>query len=414
MIKLIFLYLLINTNVCFSSEVLIDKVSAIFNNEAILQSEINLINKINNINNSNNILDNIISLDEIIVEKMNYQLAIDKGILINDLRVDYYIDNIAKSKFLTRNKFLDIIKNNNIDINYYRDFIRKKITVDLLYNLEIRSKIDVYESEICKNIDNIDSSYINSMFYKYCLEFIKIPVISDKHKLDSLIKFTVDKVINNKVSIKTLLDTNEFTKFPKNIEFFYIKDKNKEELPNFLSRYIGNESYVNDIIGPVFTNNYVFISKISSIVKNNIINENVKEVIIKNIFINMRELNSKNIIHNIFNDINKNNTSFNEILLKHYNRGIIYIRDLSWRDINLYTDEFRNKLLSLKPNEVSKPFISDNNWHILKLIRTRSINYIDHLKYKISYNDIYNKKFNSVISEWINNNKNNFYIEIVN
>ncbi len=126
----------------------------------------------------------------------------------------------------------------------------------------------------------------------------------------------------------------------------------------------------------------------------------------------MNDKQAKKDIFKIYNNIKKNNYSF-EYAVKNFSHDVYssYKKgDLGWILNTSFNGVFKNVLKNLNDNEVSKPVKSKFGWHIIKLLEKREIDE----KWKIEKEKIYQMLLEREIKKeknnWIEKLKKSSYI----
>ncbi|BBA84903.1 peptidylprolyl isomerase [endosymbiont of Pachyrhynchus infernalis] len=402
----------------------VDEIVAVVNNLVILKSELNNFKKLIELDGSfkkevdNSKLDNIL-LNQLIIDKMSYQIALEKNILVNNSDVNRFIENIANQNSISKDVFLKRISLNNININYYKDFIKRKITNNILYNKEIRKLIDVTDKEILDMYKNIDSNKILDLFTSYDFYEIYVP-FNEKSKLN--ININNKSFINNLLfMLKNNYSLDIIKKFinvyNKNVKINEYKDIKLKNLNSIYIPYFNKINKEKFVVDPIVVDNNMYLIKINKIHKENF-SRLVNEVNISNILIKDKDLTKeiKDKVDSIYKDIKNNKISFSEAAKKYSEDNVSSNNggNVGWYIINIYNKDFINEINKLKIGEISKPFFSNKSWNLIKLVNTRNVKYGEFIKKKYIYEYIFNKKFSKELEQWIENNKKLTYIKIYN
>ncbi|MFV1997786.1 MAG: peptidylprolyl isomerase [Acidiferrobacterales bacterium] len=137
------------------SQVWLDRVSIIVNDEITTQSELEQRMQAAR----NNLRQRKIKLppeavlkrqliDSLVLEQLQLQYAKKLGIDITDLQVDSAINNVARQNKLSRSEFLAKTRRNNVDLRALKQDIRRQLTIRELVRRAVERQIQVSESEI--------------------------------------------------------------------------------------------------------------------------------------------------------------------------------------------------------------------------------------------------------------------------
>lgn len=175
-------FILLSLGLNLQAEV-IEKISAIVNNEIITETDISNFNK--KISNNEMIDDQLLFdksindikgnrkalLDFLINEKIITSEVKKLNLSITQDRVDEELRLIAKRNNVSKNELVDALKKQGINFAEYKDFIKSKIERDSLFNIEIYSKIKISDEDISSEYSKRNKSESNSI-YEYSVAHI--------------------------------------------------------------------------------------------------------------------------------------------------------------------------------------------------------------------------------------------------
>ena len=135
--------------------VLLDRVVAIVNDEAVTQFEIDEQKKtiVAQMKTQNvapppaDVLDKQL-LDRIITEHAILQFAKENGVRVDDTQVERAILRIAQENKMSADEFRQALKKENVTYEKYREDLRKEIVIQRLREREVDSRVTVSDSEV--------------------------------------------------------------------------------------------------------------------------------------------------------------------------------------------------------------------------------------------------------------------------
>ncbi|HUJ86063.1 MAG TPA: peptidylprolyl isomerase [Burkholderiales bacterium] len=135
--------------------VLVDRIVAVVNKEAITQSELDdqvaaaerQLGRQGTPLPERAVLQRQV-LDRLILVKAQLQLAKETGIRIDDVQVDRAVERIAENNNLTLAAFRSALERDGVSFDKFRDQVRDQIILTRLREREVDSKIQVSDSEI--------------------------------------------------------------------------------------------------------------------------------------------------------------------------------------------------------------------------------------------------------------------------
>ncbi|WP_193201182.1 peptidylprolyl isomerase [Buchnera aphidicola] len=409
---------------CFAKNIEIDRIAAVVNNQAILNSDINQILfylkqdkniitvplKINFLRDK--ILEKLI-LDTLILEEAN-----KFNIEVSDAQIDIVLRNIALKKHITLNELKnDIILNNTNDFFNYEDYIK---------NIKNSLRIKILQDHILNNNVHISEKEIYHLLNKEIKKQNELKKIDLKCIILPFSTRESDKTIKNKKilidNIAKIINVNSnfdyfYKNFKENRNLFIVENISLKHLKNvrklFSSRL--NIFKKNQILGPILEKKGFYIIKVNDI-KNNSIKKIITEFHIQHCLIRpsiiLNDKQAKKDIFEIYNSIKTKNYSF-EDAVKNFSHDVYSSHkqgDLGWISNKSFDGVFKNILKNLHCDEISKPIRSKFGWHIIKLLEKRQIDE----KWKIEKEKIYQilleREIKKEKNNWIEKLKKSSYI----
>ncbi|CAL4326203.1 Chaperone SurA [Buchnera aphidicola (Brachycaudus tragopogonis)] len=419
----IILYIFSSISYVSSKELEIDNISAVINDEIILNSDIN---KILILFKKEGVDSRIPLKINFLREKVIQKLILDELILqeanrMNVIVTEEQINDMIKQIALKKNITIDELKNN---ILFHSNFTYKNYINNIEKILKIRM---VQDYELNKRI-NISEKEINVVFNKLVDDNKKLKKINLSYILLPILKENSDILINNKKKIaesiiKKLTKGYNFEKMyqecKKNNSLFLVKKMfwmNLQDIKNVFSDFV-EISEKGQILGPFLSDKGFYIFKVNDIHNNkeNIITEfYIQHCLIKPSIIKT-DLESKNNILEIYKNIKSGVYSF-DYAVKNLSQDVYSSNkngDIGWISKEFFNDDFNKVLMCLKKNEISKPIKSNSGWHIVKLLDKRQIDTFYRVKKKEAYNILFLQKTALEKQQWIKDLKNVSYIKII-
>ncbi|MGP1930219.1 MAG: peptidylprolyl isomerase SurA [Arsenophonus sp. ET-YP4-MAG3] len=418
-------FFIVNSTITLSTPQELDKIIAIVNDSFILQSsidnmlsieKINTRNKKQKIQNENRLRHQI--LERLIIEKIIFQIAEKMHIKISDKEIDFFIDNIAAQNKLTLNELYKKLLKSNINLQNYRNDIRKKIMISEILNNEIHRRIIILPQEV--DLLAAQLSFQLNQNININLSHILIPILKDStNKQTKLAINIVNKIL---IKLKQGADFNKLS-ITYSTDHNILKSKqigwNKiKELPTFFTQHI-QYAKKGDIIGPILSNIGFHIFKINDIQNKNIpffVTEvKVRHILIKTSPIMNNEQAYKK-IQQIAKQIQTGQITFIKAAKK-YSQDLdsaLHGGQLGWNMLHVYDMEFRNNLMYLSKGEISQPISSSFGWHLIQLEDIRKVDKTNTVYKDQAYHLLFNRKFNEEAQIWTEELRTSSYIKILN
>ncbi|QCI16402.1 peptidylprolyl isomerase [Buchnera aphidicola (Aphis craccivora)] len=409
---------------CFAKVFEIDKIVAVVNNQAILNSDVNQVlfylkqdKDIITVPLKVNFLRDKI-LEKLIIDTLILEEANKFNIEISDSQVDMILRNIAFKKNITLNELKNnIILNNTNNFFNYEDYIKnikKSLKIKMLQDYILNKNVHVSEKEIYYLLNKAIKK--QNELKKIDLKCIILPYSNrESEKSIKNKKILIDnfsKIINDNSNFDYFYES-----FKKNKNIFLVEKILSKDLKNLRKIFFSKLDIFkkNQILGPVLGKKGFYIVKVNNI-KNNSTKKIITEFHIQHCLIRpsiiLNDKQAKKDIFKIYNNIKKNNYSF-EYAVKNFSHDVYssYKKgDLGWILNTSFNGVFKNVLKNLNDNEVSKPVKSKFGWHIIKLLEKREIDE----KWKIEKEKIYQMLLEREIKKeknnWIEKLKKSSYI----
>ncbi|URJ25211.1 molecular chaperone SurA [Candidatus Blochmannia ocreatus (nom. nud.)] len=425
--KKLTLVFIFKTSVVLGEFKTIDKIVALVNNNAILDSDVkhqiymtrNNIFDINLIDITPDILSYKRILEQLIIENIIFQITDHTNFTVEYNQIHWVIERIAMSYGMTIHQFQEYL--NDINIDYQKYYFKQY--QDILKRTIYSSVLHQYGS------NNISINEINNIINKFnVINFNKQFKLN--HIVFSLpINPTLNQINKTKYFAKLLIDQKKYKKFDKKdlINIYYYNDiihtiriidsewTNWQDIPVIFDEYLSKIEPGN-IIGPIASHDGIHILEIKDIrykkasfpitkvyAKIFGIKESYDHVNITKELTKIKELveNTNTPFSMIINEKLKNHSCFN-----------FYIENITSKDLDMFDSEIQQMLLSLKKNEVSTPIYTNYGGFLIQLIDMSVINYSD-IKYERAYLYLLDKKNNEIMNKWIQELHSSSYIKII-
>ncbi len=161
---------------------LLDRIVAVVENDVIMESELRqrvsvLVKQFEGNPESLPPRDIIVDqvLQRLIVERLQLQLAEQRGIQVDELSLDQTMRNLAKRNRLTLEQFREVLVKQGIDYVAYRDQVRNEMLLDQLRRRVIDNSIEISEIEIEELVVKSDEDLLKKE-YEYHTAHILIAI----------------------------------------------------------------------------------------------------------------------------------------------------------------------------------------------------------------------------------------------
>lgn len=401
----------------------IERVTAIVNNNVILESDVNDMLKNIKLNaDPKNLPDDETLkhqiIEQLIIDNLILQQATRTKITVSDEELTETIRDIAKSNGMTVDELRGYLSSANISYAKYREKMRTDMIIDRTRMNEVRQRITISDKEVDDLADTIAKQPTNNLEINLSHILIAIPENPTKQQFDSATAKAKDIIIrlNNGESFSKL--ATAYSNDPNALKGGNMGWHKLNELPTiFEERLVRAQK--NDIIGPLRSGVGYHILKVDGTRSEKPQTVTVKEVDAKHILVKTNALvndeMAKQKLLNIRKSILDGETTF-ELAAKTYSEDPGSAEnggELGWNNPDRYDPLFKNGLLKLKKGEISQPIKSSFGWHLIELVNTRNVDRTDMAQKDQAYRLIFNRKFTEELQVWIQELRGDAYIKIM-
>ena len=399
----------------------LDRVAAIVNSGVVLESEV--ADLIKNIKAqaeekgqdlpSDNAL-RIQVMDKLINESLVLQLGERMGVQVSDAQLDDTINNMASSNQMSVEQFRQMIVNDGISYERYREGVRNELILGEVRRAAMRRRINISPQEVLNLLEIMREQNSQSEEYEVGHILIEFPPEPTQADLDSA-KERAEKVI------ELLNDGSEFSKIAiassggaNALEGGSLGWKTINELPTLFAEVINGKGK-GEVFGPIRTGLGFSIVKILDIRGRETVE--VEEVRARHILIEptiiLSDAKAEEMLIGYLAQIEAGEADF-DALAREHSDGPTSVRggDLGWADPNKYDPAFRDALATLQVDEYHKPFRSSFGWHLVQLTGRRMLDATAQMNENKAYQILYNRKFGMESARWIKETRDEAHIEI--
>ena len=359
----------------------LDRIVAVVEDDVILESELRqrvqvLMQQFDNNRDALPSEDVLIEqvLQRLIVERLQLQLAVRRGIQIDDLSLDQAMRNLAKRNNLTLEQFRDALVKQGLDYIAFRDQVRNEMVLEQLRRRTIDQGIQVTENEIEELVTKSDEDLLKKE-YEYKIAHILIAVPEnpkpeqiEKSKQRSALVY--DRAASGRNFAKLAIAASDAQDALQGGDLGW---RNKAQLPKIFLQQI-EQMQPGDVskIAQSPAGFHIFKLMDRREIKDTMINQVLcRHILVRtNALLNdaaaeikLQELKSRIERGEKFDELAR---EFSEDTGSAVNGG-----NLNWSVSSNYVPKFQEVVDSLEVNQISEPFKSRYGWHIVQLLDTR-------------------------------------------
>lgn len=407
----------------FCKQASLDKIAAVVNDAIITQSEVTRQMKIiqqqlkdsgNNIPESKALEKQV--LDHLILTEVQMQMAKRTGIQVDDMMLDNAIDKIAKDNNITVTHMRQVLAQQGLDFNVYRNNVRQQMTITQLQHRDILPDIQVSEQEVNQFLQSPNG--LGGLSTEYRIGHILVP-LSDSPSPEELDKAN-EKVKN---IIQKLRQGEDFAKVA-------IADSSGEnalnggdlgwrklpELPTLFEKVVPVLK-VNDIPEPVRSSSGFHIIKLMDKRVASSSSQAVAKTKVRHILIKTNAATSDNDAKAKLAQIKKKISEGEDFaqLAKTYSSDLASSSkggSLGWVSKEVLVPEFSAVMDSLAINDISEPFKSSFGWHIMQVEDRKTLSSDELALRQKAKEMLQQRKFEEKLHIWARQLRDEAYVKI--
>ncbi len=397
--------------VAFAETIAIDKVLVIVNNEPITLSEYRarhqreLLEKSSDIQPFSNKIKQEI-LEQMINERIQAQVALRRGIQINPKEVDQAISAIAQQNDTTTEQLLEYLNQNGIAADQFRGSIREERMFSRLVEIAVHSRIVVNQTEVDNYLKRHEKFEPLEQKEEYEVSHMLI-------SLEGKSKQNIQSEYENLEHIRqSLLEGRSFKKSV--IEFSDSPEKEKgghlgwrSELPDIFMHEL-RQLEAGEISSILRSENALHLLKLHNKRSGNIVQQQLIKHILVRASGERSQEEARELADKLYQDI-LNGEDF-DLLAKKYSPGD---GELGWVNPAQLPHAFFQAMKTLETGDISKPFVVQTGYHIVKVLDQREHDISSELIANRARQIIFGRKSAELYENWSSSIRDAAYVEYV-
>lgn len=402
--------------------VAIDGVAAIVNDEVITQSELDdelervraqLRQKALPIPASSDLDKQV--LEELIVSRLQLQLAQTNGITVDDETLDKAIENIAEMNNLSLARFKEVLSNDGLDFNKFRERIRKEIIIRRLRQQQIDSQILITDQEVDAFLNDLRRQGVASD--EYDVAHILIPVGEaagpEEHRAAEKKAEDIHTRLENGADFAELAISSSGGE--QALEGGDLGWRKLGELPSLFADQIVDMK-PGDISGVLRSSRGFHIIKLLDHRAGE--KHMVKQTLARHILIRPNaladELQTKEKLQDIRQRILDKKLDFETTArtLSEDKASAAQGGDLGWVDPGIMVPEFEEAMNALKKGDISEPVKSGFGWHLIQVLDRREVDDTTEFNRAQAREQLTRRESDNRYSSWLHQLRSEAYVDI--
>ena len=399
----------------------LDRIVAIVNDDVItatqLESYLKNIKKQLAQRNTKLPAENILqrqSLERLIQERIQLQLAKKQGIRVDDETINKVVESIGKQNRLNMQQFRDVLKRDGYEFSEFRDNIRNEITTARLQKKLVENKINISEQEVENYMARQKSASNARTQYHLGHILIALPEAASPEQ----IKQTRDKAQGILDKLRSVADFKQTAAAVSDGQYALkggdLGLLEAGQVPSIFDGVVENLK-VNQISDLVRSASGFHIIKLLD-KKESKQQHVVQQTLARHILINTDQItnNAQAQQHlqrlreriNAGEDFAKLSQASSDDKASAANGG-----SLGWSSPGLLVPEFQEVMDKLAPGEISKPFKSRFGWHIVQVMSRRQHDDTEQFNRSKARKYLRERKLSEAKQNWLRRLRDESFVE---
>lgn len=353
-------------------------------------------------------------MDRLILESIQLQMGERAGIQIDDASLNQTMQQLAERNGVTLEQFRAALERDGISYRQAREQVRREMIINRVRQRRVAERIQVSDQEVRNFLNSEMGRYQTSADYR--LAMIVLPVSETASNEQARRQAEMAEQIH-----RELQEGADFTRLAVSrsggehaLEGGELGWRKAAQLPPEFANAV-DRLEIGGITPPLRSPVGFHILKLLD--KRGGDNLLVDEFNVRHILIKPSEIRSEaeaaQLIQRLYERIS-NGESF-ETLARSFSEDpgtALNGGSLDWITADAMVPEFRDTMLSTPKGTVSAPFQSQFGWHILQVLDQREVDMTDEMREQQARNMLQNRKFDEELQSWLQEIRDEAYIEI--
>src|SRR5690554_1099019 len=346
-------------------------------------------------------------MDRLILESIQLQMGERAGIQIDDASLNQTMQQLAERNGVTLEQFRAALERDGISYRQAREQVRREMIINRVRQRRVAERIQVSDQEVRNFLNSEMGRYQTSADYR--LAMIVLPVSETASNEQARRQAEMAEQIH-----RELQEGADFTRLAVSRSGGELGWRKAAQLPPEFANAV-DRLEIGGITPPLRSPVGFHILKLLD--KRGGDNLLVDEFNVRHILIKPSEIRSEaeaaQLIQRLYERISHGESfetlarSFSEDPGTALNGG-----SLDWITADAMVPEFRDTMLSTPKGTVSAPFQSQFGWHILQVLDQREVDMTDEMREQQARNMLQNRKFDEELQSWLQEIRDEAYVEI--
>ncbi len=352
-------------------------------------------------------------LDRLIVQEVQFQRAERIGLKVSDEQVNSALSDIAQRNNIALSQLPAALAQQGVDFGGFRDNIRKEITLQMLRQRDVLSKISVTPRELEQFIERLKKLPSEKDEYNLAHILLAIPPDSTQAQVDEIAKRAQEIYERAKTEDFSRLAV-AYSNSQTALEGGSLGWRKGPELPTVLAEIIVSLK-PGEVSKPLATPNGYHLVKL--VAKRSTEGSPIEDQVhARHILMKPNTLQDDATVKQKLSSIRERilkgedfaafASSMSEDSGSSVNGG-----DTGWNGPGTFVPEFESALASLKENEISEPFRTQFGWHIVQLLGRRQFDTTEESLRQRAFRQLRESKADEETELWVRRLRDEAFVE---
>jgi len=401
--------------------VLIDRVVAIVNDEALTQYDINEQKRIvlaqmaaqKVTPPATDVLEKQL-LDRLITDRVLMQYAKETGIRVDDTQVERTIARVAQDSKLTPDEFRKAVEREGIPYAKYREDIRGELVIQRLRDREVEGRINVSDAEVDSFLATMDAQSGGDVEYRLAHVLVVVPEQASPEQIEAKLRRADEALRLIRAGTDFAQVAAGFSDAPDALQGGNLGWRAPARLPSVFADPVRGMN-LGEVSGVLRSASGFHIVKLLEKRDRNTPTV-VDQTRVRHILIKVNELTSESEgkikIDRIKERIDLGAKFDEQAKLNSEDGSAVKGGDLGWISPGDTVPDFERAMNALKPGDVSPPVRSPFGWHLIQVQERRTQDITSQRRRDLARLELRRRKSDEAFEDWVRQTRDRSYVEI--
>lgn len=353
-------------------------------------------------------------LEQMILERLQLQVAQQVGIRVDDETINKVINNIAKENHFTLEQFREVLAREGYDFADFRQNIKKDITISQLRQRRVESRVTVTEQEVDNYLMSMANQQGSNDEFHLAHILIALPEAASPDQIQAA-KQKAQTILNQLRLGADFAETAiAVSNGQKALEGGDLGWRKGGQLPTLFSDAVitMQVGQLSDVIrSPSGFHIIKLLDRRSTQQRHTI-----QQTLARHILVRPNEVVSnaeaKQRITRLYQRI-KNGADFGQLARASSDDTASAVKggSLGWVNPGVMVPEFEQQMNRLQPGQISKPFETQFGWHIVQVMSRRQYDDTKQFERAQARQQIGRRKADDAVENWLREMRSEAYVE---